>query len=503
VSKFNTKAVDPHKAVNLQGFPAYELGDEAKLVSQVLTTFFSEPKYYKADDADDILKLASAVAAKDPLFVANLAVYARTVFNMRSVSHVLTAVIANLHKAEKKPENGRGLVRRLVASVVNRPDDLTEIVACYIGLFGKPLPQSLKRGIGDVLNRMDEYGLSKYKGNDNTVKMKDLINLCHPKPKNPEQAELFKRCLEGNLKPPVTWEVELSANGNNKETWEKLIDGNRVGYMALLRNLRNIIKADVSDAHFNKVLNKLSDNDEVLKSRQLPFRFLSAAKELENVDGVSSKVFDVLETALEYSIANLPKLAGKTAVVVDVSGSMNCHISRKSRTSCADIAILLGVMISKLAEDTVFLTFDTEVYTHTVYSNSGILSQARAINAHGGGTAIYKPFKHLSDNGTFVDRIILLSDNEANIVSENERGQPVQHEVNNYRSKVNPAVKIHAVDMQGYGTVQFNPNDPLTNYIAGWSDKLLQFIQLWEAGTTDLADTIKTFKWDGKTKEAG
>lgn len=521
MAKFNKLAESPVKTVNLQGFPAYKLGDEATLTSQVLTTFFGEPKFYKPDDSGDIIKLATAVAQKDPQFVANLAVYARSVFNMRSVSHVLTAIVAKVYKEElheaKSGPDRRGLVRKLVNSVVIRPDDMTEIVACYFGLFGKPLPQGLKRGVADVLNRTDSYGLAKYRGNGHDVKMKDLINLCHPRPKDKEQEALFKQCLEDKLETPVTWETKLSAEGNRKEVWEELIDGKHIGFMASLRNLRNLIQAGVSDKHLNVILAKLSDKNEVLRSRQLPFRFLSAYKELQEVDGASSKVFDALETALEYSVENLPKFDGRTAVLVDVSGSMDSAVSAKSKMTCAEIGLMLGIMAARLSPDTVFLTFDTQVYPQAVSTKSGILSQVRNIQVQGGGTAIYKPIEYLADKKIKVDRIILLSDNEANVFNASyytvestrlgyfnrnaiKQGS-AQVWVNLYRRDVNENVWIHAVDLQGYGTTQFNPHDKRVNYIAGWSEKLLQFIQLAESGVTTLVDTVRKFEMSSVRKE--
>lgn len=521
MAKFNKLTEPPVKTANLQGFPAYKLNDEATLTSQAFTTFFGEPKFYKSGgDADGLVKLAAAVAQKDPEYVANLAVYARTVFNMRSVSHALTAILAKLYRLkalDRDYGNQWGLVRRLVNNVVIRPDDMTEIIACYIGMFGKPLPQSLKRGVADCLNRTDSYGMAKYKGNGHEVKMKDLINLCHPKPKDREQEALFKRCLEDKLETPVTWETELSAKGNKKEVWENLIEGKHLGGMACLRNLRNILQAGVSEAHLNEVIYKISNKADVLKSRQLPFRYLSAYKELQDVPEAGSKVFDALETALEHSVDNLPKFDGRTAVIADVSGSMDAPVSKKSKMTCSEIGLLLGSIAAKLSPDTVFLTFDSEVYPQSVSAKGRILSQVKSIQGlFGGGTAVYKPMEYLLTKKIKVDRIILLSDNEANVFSAEyyynklpfetfcdraPKGAAAQAVVNSYRKNVNPDVWVHAVDLQGYGTVQFNPHDNRVNYIAGWSEKLLQFIQYAEAGVTTLVKTVRDFKIDRAGRE--
>ena len=167
MSKFNGKQTIITK--NNCGHSAYAMKDKEKLVTQVLTSFFNENKFY-GDNSEDLKETTKRVIQTDPQFVANLAVFARREFNMRSVSHVLVAHLA--HEVEGKP-----FVRQTVKGVSLRGDDITEIMACYISLFGKPIPNSLKKGINDVLQGFDEYTLSKYKGNGNAVKMRDLMCL--------------------------------------------------------------------------------------------------------------------------------------------------------------------------------------------------------------------------------------------------------------------------------------------------------------------------------------
>jgi hypothetical protein len=271
MSKFNqTNTV---KTVNAEGNPAYAMSPKAKLVTQVLTSFFDEAKFY-GDNSEELQATVEEVIKADPAFVAKLAVFARREFHMRSVSHVLTAYLA--HEVEGKP-----YVRRTVKGVALRGDDVTEIMAFYLNTFGKPIPNSLRKGIADVLTGFDEYTLAKYKGSDKALKMRDLLCLCRPKPRDDAQAALWKRCLEGTLATPVTWETQLSANGNNARTWENLIDSGKVGYMALLRNLRSIIQAAPSNQE--KVFAMIENPEAVRRSQQLPFRFLSAYKSVVTI----------------------------------------------------------------------------------------------------------------------------------------------------------------------------------------------------------------------------
>jgi len=465
------------KTTNKEGHIAYSMKEKDKLVTQVLTTFFGEPKFYGNND-NEIIETATLVAANDPAFVQRLAVYARREFNMRSVSHILTAILT--HESA-----GKQYIREIVPAVAVRADDMTEILSAYLNLYGKPVPNSLKKGINDAFVRFDEYALAKYKGGQNALKMRDVLRICHPTPQDKAQSEMWKRCISGELETPLTWETELSLNGNNKETWEKLIDSGKVGYMAMLRNLRNIINA--TPDNIGKVYETLSDADQVRKSKQFPFRFLSAYKELENVSGATSKVFGILETAVDISVENMPKISGKTAIVVDVSGSMTDFVSAKSKMTCAEIGLLIGVMAARICEESIFLTFDTDLYHPTVSTRGGLLTQTSGIDVNGGGTNMGLPFEYLTKEKIFADRIIVLSDNQVNT----GRGKPIQDLASAYQRAVNPDCWIHAIDLQGYGTQQFIGSR--TNIIAGWSEKLLDFIKLAEEGIDTLTKHIETY----------
>ena len=477
MSKFNSPK-PTIRTTNHEGHVAYSMSDKSKLVTQVLTSFFNEKKFY-GDNSDDILETLDRVIKADPEFVSNLAVFARREFNMRSISHVLTAHLA--HALEGKP-----FVRQTVKGVAVRADDITEIMSYYLATFGKPIPNSLKKGIGDVLKTLDEYSLAKYKGDSKSVKMRDLLCLCRPKPMNGEQAALWKRCIEGTMEIPETWETQLSARGNKKEVWEDLIEGKKLGYMAMMRNLRNIIKADPEN--LNDVYAKLRDPVAVQKSKQLPFRFLSAYRTLKNEGLGTSKTYDVLEDALDASISNLPKIPGKTVIAIDVSGSMSDPVSDKSDVRCCDISFLLGLIANRICEDAVVYTFNNQIKNVTVPKRVSIL-EAVSSSRCGGGTYMELPFSAMIQQKIKADRIIILSDNECN----SSWRAPVQSLADQYRRQTGNDIWVHAVDLQGYGTQQFHGKK--TNIIAGWSEKIFDFILLAEEGEGNLEKRIKEYVW--------
>lgn len=484
MAKFNSPSTV--RTVNREGHVAYDMAPKAKLVTQVLTSFFNEKKFY-CDNSDEMKETIEQVIRQDPEFVSKLAVFARREFNMRSVSHVLTAYLA--HEVKGKP-----FARETVKGVSLRGDDATEIMSFYLSEFGKPVPNSLKKGIADVLRGFDEYTLAKYKGDAKSVKMKDLLCICRPRPVDATQEALWKRCLEDKLATPMTWETELSANGNNQETWEKLIDSNKVGYMALLRNFRNIVKAH--PWNFNKVLNYIRNPEAVLNSKQLPFRFLSAYKSLIEDDSLaySSSVLDALEDAVDISVMNLPKIPGKTVIAIDGSGSMGMGISERSSVPCYEIALLLGIIANRICEEAIVLQFDTDIAPLRVSTRDGILRTVTDSDCWGGGTNMSLPFDYMIRHGIKPDRVIVLSDNECNTDGYYwRRSMTIGQVADECRRELDHDFWVHAIDIMGYGTQQFK--GPKTNVIAGWSEKVFEFILLAESGEGSLEEKISNYCW--------
>lgn len=471
MSKFNLKEV--FKTKNKSGHAAYKMENKEKLATQVLTSLFNEKKFY-GDNSKDIVELVKTVIFEDAKFVANLCIYTRNEMYLRSISHVLLGELA-------KAEEGKPYVRKTINKIAERADDMTEILAYYINTYGKPIPNSMKKGISDVFLNFDEYQLGKY-NRAGSIKLKDILCLVHPKAKNEAQNDMFKRILEDKLETPITWETQLSARGNRKEVWEELIEENKLGYMAMLRNLRNIINAGVSN--IDKVYEHLADEKRVLKNKQLPFRYYSAYKTLKNEGIGTSRIFDTLETAIRYSTKNINMLKGKTLISADVSGSMRHPISAKSDTTCAEIAVLMMAIANYICEETITTTFDTNLYMSQLSTMNGIIANANSIKVNGGGTDISLPIRYLLENKIYVDRIIILSDNEIN----HGYGTICQSYVEEYKRKINPKVWVHAVDMMGYGTQQFHGNN--VNIIAGWNEKVLDFIYKAEEGIDNLINKV-------------
>lgn len=458
------------KVVNKSGVKAFALPEKQKLVNMVLTSFINENKFY-GDNTFELIELAKKV---DGEFLTKLTIYARQVMNMRTVSHVLAVLIANYHKE---------YTSIVIPKIIMRVDDLMEILSCQLSMFGKPIPNGLKRALGKQLNNFDEYALGKYKGNKKSLTLKDFIRLTHPKPATRDKSFLFKKAVEGKLEVPYTWEVEISKKGNYADVWEELIDNGALGYMATLRNLNNFFRTEISLEHLDKVIDKLTNPVEVAKSKQLPFRYLSAYITLheEGYNKNMNKVFEALEKASKLSISNLRRYGGRTLIGIDVSGSMHTPISNRSNIHCNKVATLLGSFANNLSEKADIVCFDTGVVKNVKFDKTNPLKNAVEMCYNGGGTNVAVPLQYAINKGIHYDRIIIISDNEHN------SDYRVMEYLKEYK-KINPNVWVHCIDLMGYGTTQMKGKN--VSYIAGWSEKILDFIHLAENGTS-MVDVIE------------
>lgn len=451
MSKFNSKkAVSRSPIINKAGGFAYSRPIKEELVFAVLSTFL-EDKYYESGDErlERIVDLVSKVPAQ---FVSNLAIVCRQEFNLRSVTTVLLGELAKTHK-------GDSLVMDTILKATPRVDDLTELLA-YVG---NPVPKQVKRGIRNSLLKFDRYQLAKYKGEGNQVSLVDLFNLVHPKVQhaNKEQKKAWKDLMTGNLVSEDTWESEISNTKNQKKSWESLVLEDKLGYMALIRNLNNLIKNNISVKAENMVVAKLTDPIEVKKSRQLPFRFVTAYK---NVQG-NRKFTDAISIAMDLSLENVPKLKGKTLIAVDTSGSMSGDPIQKAAIFAAALA---------RSNDAEVLLYDTGIKKLAISSRTPVIDIAENIerNALGGGTNTGIVFNAMSEpQAPDFDRVIIISDNES--WSANAQNAYIQ-----YKSIKGANPFIYAIDIQGYGTSDLT--GPRVKHLTGWSNRLLDFVSVAE-----------------------
>src|ERR1051326_5156903 len=299
-----------------EGAPAKHISAEQELRRSVLACMLWESQFYEdgVAIAGRIRELVPKVAAEK---VAALAVEAREKMKLRHAPLLLVREMARL-------ATHRQLVAETLLRVVQRADELSEFVALYWSEGKQPLSAQVKKGLAAAFTKFDEYALAKYK-RATPVKLRDVLFLTHAKPVDSAQAELWKRLVADQLATPDTWEVALSSGADKREAWERLLGENKLGALALLRNLRNMQEAKVDEGLVRAALGRMRTE------RVLPFRFIAAARYAPQWE-------QELEQAMFRSLEGQARLPGKTVLLVDVSGSMDAPLSRRAEMRRNDAA---------------------------------------------------------------------------------------------------------------------------------------------------------------------
>lgn len=521
----------PDATLNEEGALAFKLDPLTELYLKAASTLVGEPKYYTDRGESDrgLLESINQAAKIDPEFLLQLAVYCREELHLRSIPLVLLAEFANNPdcKSEGKGEGKVPGARKYVPRIIQRADELKELMAYQLArnkVVPRPsaylntgkeetrnkrvdkqsaLPQMIKFGLARSFKNFDPYQIAKYNG-EGAVKMKDVMFEVHPEWENEEQKKVFDKLTPSNntpLESPETWEVMRSTG---KMTWHEVInhifykEGRINNYMAQLRNLRNCLQDNSVTAEDMQLLCKMiSDKNAVMRSKQLPFRFLSAYKELQKDDtkfspvGVLylSEVLEALETAASYSADNFPKLSGSsTLIATDFSGSMRDKISERSSVERFEIGAMLSTIANRFSGHAITGIFGDDWKVVPMTKSSGILSNTLKavgmIGSVGYSTNGYKAIDYLIDNNIKVDRILMFTDcqlwDSDRRAYWGDRNQKSFAESFIRYQRMFPGVKLYTFDLSGYGNVAIPQDTKNACFIGGWSDRVFDFIFAFE-----------------------
>lgn len=502
--RFNFSRGVQNETLNYEGAKAFTLAPQLELYTAVATASLSD-KFYENADAG-LNRIKALMEKNDALFTAKLAVYAREQMYLRSVPLVLAVELAKQH-------NGDGLVADLTKRIVQRADEITELLSYYVLSNQRTdakqlnkLSKQLQKGLAAAFNRFDKYQFAKY-NRDANITLKDALFLVHPKAKNETQQVLFDKIANDTLQTPYTWETELSALGQLKydsaeakqqalkAKWEELIVSNKLGYMALLRNLRNILEAEVSNDALNKACAYLSNTKAVANSKQLPFRFLAAYRELAVLtNGRVSTVLDALESAMLRSAANIAGYDADTRVVIaaDMSGSMQTPLSAKSTVQRYEVGLVLSMLLQSRCASVVTGIFG-QTYKHVQLPHSNVLSNAnqlsKMIGEVGHSTNGYLVIADLLQRRKVVDKVMLFTDMQL----WDDAGSTSIAELWKQYKKMAPNAKIYLFDLAGYGNTPLNVLRDDVYLISGWSDRIFNVLSAIENGSEalDMIDAIE------------
>jgi 60 kDa SS-A/Ro ribonucleoprotein len=413
-----------------EGAPAKSISAEHALRRSVLACLLWESQFYE-DGVEIAGRVRELVPKVDAAKVAALAIEAREAMKLRHAPLLLVREMA-------RHATHRGLVAETLARVIQRADELAEFVAIYWAEGRAPLSGQVKKGLAAAFPKFDEYALAKY-DRAGVVRLRDVLFLCHAKPRDAEQAAVWKRLIDGTLATPDTWEVALSAGGDKRASWERLLAERKLGALALLRNLRNMKDASVSDELVTGALAAMKTD------RVLPFRFLAAARYAPQWE-------EALEQAMFRSVEGREKLGGHTVLLVDVSGSMVAPLSGRSEMLRTDAAYGLAVLLREIADKVSVYTFSDALKGVPARRGFALRDALDKSQPHG-GTQLGKALDSLDEK---YDRLIVITDEQSHDRVPAPKGRGYVINVASYRNGV------------GYG--------PWT-HIDGWSEAVLGYIR--------------------------
>jgi hypothetical protein len=416
-----------------EGAPARHISPELQLRRSVLACMLWEDQFYE-DGVAIAGRIRELVGKAPAVKVAALAVEARQKMKLRHAPLLLVREMARL-------ATHRHLVAETLTQVIQRADELAEFVALYWSEGKQPLSAQVKKGLAAAFTKFDEYALAKY-NRATPVKLRDVLFLCHAKPVDSAQAELWKKLVENALTTPDTWEVALSAGADKREAWERLLGENKLGALALLRNLRNMAEAKVDEQLVVQGLGRMKTE------RVLPFRFIAAARYAPQWEAE-------LEQAMFKSLEGQAKLPGKTVLLVDISGSMDVLLSGRSEMRRNDAAYGLAVLLREIAEKVSVYSFSDSLVRVPNRSGFALRDAINQSQPHG-GTYLGKALGDIKED---YDRLIVITDEQSHDPAPNPRARGYVINVASYKNGV------------GYGK---------WTHIDGWSDSVIEYIRASE-----------------------
>lgn len=434
MAKFSSAATRPQAATRTapvvttdvrttthEGGGAYTRTAESDLFLLAATNMVGEDTFYESAGVRDgrFASLVSQVTKSNPAFIAGLGErrglvdYLRNDLLMRSASVVMACEYV-------KAGGTHG--RMAIAMACQRADEPAEVLGYWMSHHGRNVPQAVKRGCADAVRRLyNERSALRYDGQSRGLRMGDVIEIVHPKPVDARQAALFKYLLDQRhhgdgvarlrgAEPfeflPVVYESSRLAQVEEPHrrayvrsdpsvlaragwSWERLagwlpggMDAEAWGFiaptmgvMALLRNLRNMDEAGIADDVVERVIGRITDEDEVRRARIFPFHAWQAYSHAP-----SDNWRRALGRTLDLTTRNVPALDG-SLILVDVSGSMAGALSAKSTLPRWEVGAVLGAALAHGTKDSDVVAFGTSNQLVHRPAGSSALSTVATVGA--------------------------------------------------------------------------------------------------------------------------
>jgi len=483
---------------NRDGYKSFNRSIEEQFIQLMMCNSLTNTFYVSSEELlSESVDVIREMMKKDTEFAAKAIVYARNNGFMRSQPILALAILA---------EYDKDLFKQIFNKVCLIPSDVFEFLSFYKWLGHGTGGRMVKQAIANFLNaNLSPYWIIKYNGRGRGFNLKDLVKISHIKPANDSINELIKYLLDLKYdadrfqqlklydwfrstaqylaedsiidlirKAKLPHEVVTSRVNMTPAIWEALMY--EMPVMALLRHLATLEKNDVfnSEENVNFVIERLTNEDLLLRAKILPFRVYDAYKKIFN-----ERIKDALREALETTVANLPDIEGKTAILIDTSWSMEKLISKASLFAIS--------LYKKTNGNAVVIEFNNSAKKVELSKHDSILTQMDKFVARG-GTNTASAVELLIKNNIIVDNIVVITDEQQN------DGAPFYNVLNKYRKWINPNVKTFIVDLSPYRNYFTPPADKNTFYVFGWSQSVLDYIALNTKDTNSIVDEINNVK---------
>ena len=482
---------------NAHGAPAYAYGPEAKLAQLAATGTLADNFYTAAEtQLSDVL---DAVRAVEPGYVAKAAVYARQTGAMKDMPALLTAYLTTVDPV-------------LATRVFHRVIDNARMLRNFVQIMRSG--QVGRTSLGTRPKRLVQHWLESASLADlmaaatgNDPSLKDIVAMVHPKPADSERRafygwllgrpydvaglpqpiaafEAWKKAPEGALPAvPFAW---LTAFPLTAEQWGTL--AGQMGWQALRINLNTLARHGAFQVKgvTETVVARLENEDAMGRARVMPYQLMMALKAAGN--GVPLKVQAALETALENSLAAVPRIEGNVVVCPDVSGSMSSPVTgyRRGATSavrCVDVAALVTSAMLRSNPKARVLPFECDVVSVKLDPTDRIgVNADKLAKICGGGTNVSAPLNLLDREGANVDLVVIVSDNQS-WVDAHTGGSTETMRAFRRLQRRNPKAKLVCIDLQPYGTTQAASSGDILN-VGGFSDAVFDTLVRFARGET-------------------
>ena len=483
---FNEKVKSSTKTTSYEGGEVYYKNVENSWSNMLFSMALgNNDTYYESQDSKitRYVDLTRKMVDKyGPEFVGKAAHYARNVLGMRTISE-LTAAILNEYKFDGK--------RHFFAKYFRRPDGVGEVFGAVDFLESKR-SHALIRGAGDYLSSLDAYTLAKYPMRNHTYNMYDLISLTHA------NSPVIDEYMRGTLDPPETWESLIHPGISDKEkskVWKDLVESNKLGYLALIRNLRNICSQDFCDEAWIKkyLCDKIECEQAIKKSLVFPYQIYVAWKSIK--DSCPYILEQSLENAFKIATDNVTYYDGSTLLVLDVSGSMEAQFSKNSLLSIKEVSAVYCVSLMHKCEDVTIIKFGTTWKLFNANKSEPIFKCIQRLIDNedcGYGTRFYDVLTGLYEH---YDRIFLFSDMQVMKpdFSFHNLNQTLNQKFIEYQATYGSS-HIYSFDLGNYATQVISDNEGIT-YITALSDQIFTVIREMENSGKSLVKVINEYRY--------